>query len=112
MYYVFAIIGMEAWGGNIYEGNHSVPGQLYDDQSAYALDLLTGNPKLVGTDYADTGYYANNFNNIVSAFVLLFELMVVNNWQILAEGFIATSSKAARIYFIVFHLIVVVVFLK
>ena len=36
------------------------------------------------------------------AIVTLYELMVVNNWFIIMEGFVSTTSWVARIYFILF----------
>ena len=35
---------------------------------------------------ADGLYYLNNFDNIVSSYVVLFELMVVNNWHVTMQG--------------------------
>ena len=41
----------------------------------------------------------------ISVIVTLFELMVVNNWWIIMEGFhFAIGDKRARIFFILFHL--------
>jgi Ion transport protein len=60
VYYFWAILGME----------------LYWDL------LVPDNPGLVGTLYAESDYFANNFNSFLRSFVLLFELMVVNNWFI------------------------------
>jgi hypothetical protein len=35
--------------------------------------------------------------------------MVVNNWQLIMDGHVATTSKAARTYFFVYYLFVVLV---
>jgi hypothetical protein len=59
MFYFWVILGMEIWAGDIYEGN----------------------PVLVDTDFANDDYYTNSFNNFLFAYVTVFELMVVNNWQ-------------------------------
>ena len=50
-------------------------------QLFYGL-LTPGDPRLIGTDYDTLNYYCNNFDNFVNALVTLFELMVVNNWQV------------------------------
>ena len=34
--------------------------------------------------------------------VTVYELMVINNWHVIMEGFVSTTSWAARIYFILF----------
>ena len=45
----------------------------------------------------------------INVVVTLFELMVMNNWWIIMEGFhAAVGDKSARIFFIVFHVINVV----
>lgn len=54
--------------------------------------------RLQNSSYAQAGYAANNFNDLGSGFVTLFELLVVNNWFVIAEGFeLATGSKCAEI---------------
>ena len=58
-------------------------------------------------------YCKNNFNDIGSAFIVLFELLVVNQWHIITEGFVlASGSKAVRVYFILYHLISVILILN
>ena len=36
--------------------------------------------------------------------MLLFELTVVNNWHVLASGFVLVSSRYAYIFFVVFNI--------
>eukprot|EP00633_Aureoumbra_lagunensis_P000098 CAMPEP_0197304314 /NCGR_PEP_ID=MMETSP0890-20130614/52183_1 /TAXON_ID=44058 ORGANISM="Aureoumbra lagunensis, Strain CCMP1510" /NCGR_SAMPLE_ID=MMETSP0890 /ASSEMBLY_ACC=CAM_ASM_000533 /LENGTH=192 /DNA_ID=CAMNT_0042784307 /DNA_START=973 /DNA_END=1551 /DNA_ORIENTATION=+ len=51
-------------------------------------------------DYAASGYYANNFNDLAGAFVVIFEIMLGNDYNILADGFVkATESSWARFFF-------------
>merc|ERR1712241_254791 len=58
-------------------------------------------------------YCKNNFNDIGSAFIVLFELLVVNQWHVIAEGYVlAIGSKAVRVYFILYHLITVILILN
>ena len=63
-YYIWAIVGMLSYYGK----------------------LVPTNPKLKGTDYDTLNYYCNNFDNYPNALVTLFELMVVNNWQVCGES--------------------------
>lgn len=49
-------------------------------------------------------YYLNNFENVISSYVTLFELTVINNWYILMEGYAATVNEWSRIYFMCFYL--------
>ncbi|KAH7972504.1 hypothetical protein HPB52_012730 [Rhipicephalus sanguineus] len=103
VYYVYAVIGMELYRDKItfyggFNGTHSMETQLY-----------CGNAKLKHSTFYATGYCKNNFNNIFSSFVVLFELMVVNQWHNILSF---TSIKAARLYFLLFHLSCVVIVLN
>lgn len=52
---------------------------------------------------------AHAYPLLLNSYNTLFELMVVNNWQLIMEGHVATTSKAARTYFFVYFLFVVLV---
>ncbi|XP_054977630.1 two pore channel protein 2-like [Sorex araneus] len=99
VYYVFAIIGMEMFHGKVrFLGpNLTIPGAL-----------LCGNPALKDSEFARNGYCKNNFNDLATALVTLLELTVVNQWHILADGFARVTHQAARLYFIGFHVVVVI----
>lgn len=56
--YLFGMLGTALFGGVIYRSQ----------------------PLLDGTDFKAEDYFANNFNDLGSAFITLFELLVVNNW--------------------------------
>ncbi|OQR95878.1 Cullin-associated NEDD8-dissociated protein, partial [Thraustotheca clavata] len=62
--------------------------------------------------YTQNNYMANNFNDMASGMVLLFELLIVNNWFILADGFICVTSKYTRWFFITFHVTGVTILLN
>lgn len=72
VYYIFAMVGMEIFKGKVkfYEADSSDPAKAY-----------CGNPSLKGTPFAQLNYCKNNFNDVVSSFVLLVELTVVNQWH-------------------------------
>ena len=38
------------------------------------------------TAYGAAGYYANSFNDMGSAWVTCFELLIVNNWFVICDG--------------------------
>lgn len=71
VYYIFAMVGMELF-------KHKV--KFYEDisnpEKAYC-----GNSLLKGSTFAQLNYCKNNFNNVVSSFILLLELTVVNQWH-------------------------------
>ncbi|GFO10198.1 two pore calcium channel protein 1 [Plakobranchus ocellatus] len=74
-FYSFAIIGMELFSGLIsYYG--------YDAESqASAATAFCGNAKLNNSLFYSFHYCGNNFNNILKALMVMFELMVVNQWH-------------------------------
>ncbi|XP_051939895.1 two pore segment channel 3 isoform X2 [Hippocampus zosterae] len=99
VYYVFAVAGMELFKGRV---------KFYQDAGDPAA-ADCGNPLLRGSAFARLGYCKNNFNDVLSAFVLLVQLTVVNQWHVLSSGFAAVTHKAARIYFVLFHITVVII---
>ncbi|XP_076151868.1 two pore segment channel 3 isoform X2 [Alosa pseudoharengus] len=103
VYYIFAMVGMELFKGKV----RFLPPDSTDPQKEYCGNLL-----LKGTAFAKNNYCKNNFNNVVSSFILLLELTVVNQWHVLASGFTAVTHVAARIYFVVFHIVVVIIIIN
>merc|ERR1719265_1903277 len=82
--YIFAFFGMQLFGGVI----------TTDPNSPYAK-------RVEGTDYAGANYYPNNFNDMPSGMVTLFELIVVNNWFEIVDGFWAAVGPWAIAFFVV-----------
>ncbi|EQC40668.1 hypothetical protein SDRG_01746 [Saprolegnia diclina VS20] len=90
--YLFATLGQQLFGGLISPGRMGV--------------------ECPTSMYTQDGYMANNFNDMASGMVLLFELLIVNNWFVLADGFVCVTSKYARWYFVSFHLLGVTILLN
>ncbi|KAI1896962.1 hypothetical protein AGOR_G00100300 [Albula goreensis] len=101
VYYIFAMVGMELFKGRV---------KFFESGSTDPQHEFCGNPLLKGTDFAELNYCRNNFNDIISSFILLLELTVVNQWHdILYE----TSLGAhARIFFVLFHVVVVIIIIN
>lgn len=92
----FASIGCLVFGGKISPERHRIERRAPDFSSA-----------------ADVGYYANSMNDLGSAMVLLFELLVVNNWYVLVEGYVAAvDSKWARVFFVCWWIVGVLTLLN
>jgi hypothetical protein len=50
---------------------------------------------------------------LARGFVVLFDLLVVNQWHVMTEGFVlALGSRWVRLYFVAFHLTTVIVVLN
>nr|XP_046233001.1 two pore segment channel 3 isoform X2 [Scatophagus argus] len=103
VYYIFAMVGMELFKGKV---------KFYEEDSTDPEKKYCGNPLLKGTDFAQLNYCKNNFNNVVSSFVLLVELTVVNQWHVLSSGFATVTHVSARIFFVLFHIMVVIVIIN
>ncbi|XP_031153004.1 two pore segment channel 3 [Sander lucioperca] len=103
VYYIFAMVGMELFKGKV---------KFYAEDSSDPEKAFCGNPLLNGSDFAQLNYCKNNFNNVVSSFVLLLELTVVNQWHVLSSGFATVTHASARLFFIVFHIMVVIVIIN
>lgn len=103
VYYVFAMVGMELFKGRV---------RFFESGSEDPDAATCGNPLLKGTAFALHNYCKNNFNNVVASFVLLLELTVVNQWHVLSSGFSLTTHSAARLYFILFHVTVVIIIIN
>uniref|UniRef100_UPI0037E74FC8 two pore segment channel 3 isoform X2 n=1 Tax=Semicossyphus pulcher TaxID=241346 RepID=UPI0037E74FC8 len=102
VYYIFAMVGMELFKGKVkYFEDRNDPGREY-----------CGNLLLKGSTFAQLDYCKNNFNNVVSSFILLVELTVVNQWHVLSSGFTAVTHVSARIFFVLFHIVVVIVIIN
>lgn len=91
VFYVFSILGGFIFGGTV-------------DANL---------PQVLANDGVSTIYIYNNFNDFGSGIVTLFELMIVNNWQVIVEMFIdATGISAVRWFFIFFYFFSVTVALN
>uniref|UniRef100_A0A7N8X8S9 Two pore segment channel 3 n=1 Tax=Mastacembelus armatus TaxID=205130 RepID=A0A7N8X8S9_9TELE len=95
VYYIFAMVGMELFKEKV---------KFYDEDSNDPAKAYCGNPLLKGTTFAQLNYCKNNFNNVMSSFILLVELTVVNQ----CNGFATVTHVSARIFFVLFHILHVV----
>lgn len=93
--YIFSALGMQLFGGLINRD---------PTQPQAAL--------LANSSFGESDYYANNFNDMFSGFVLCFEILVLNNWTVLTGGFVAVTSKAARVFFVAFYVVGVLICLN
>ena len=99
VYYFFAILGMQLFADN-YKLEKISPSQctnhLLDDKKC--------------TEYQQLNYYANNFHDFGAALVVLWDIMVVNNWYVFLNGYLwMTGTAWAQLYFIAWWLVSVIV---
>ena len=74
---MYAIIGMEIFGGLV----QYYPPNANSSTDAFKAILCGGHQELNRTEFSELEYCKNNFNYVTRSFVVLFDLMVVNQWH-------------------------------
>ncbi|XP_038048853.1 two pore calcium channel protein 2-like [Patiria miniata] len=96
IYYVFAVLGMELFRGTIrIESTNSV-----------------NRTKAECGSYSQLEYWANNFDDFAAALVVLFDVMVVNNWHVFLKAYADATSKWSYLFFIAWYFVSVLVCLN
>ncbi|XP_052050273.1 two pore channel protein 2 [Apodemus sylvaticus] len=90
-YYVFAMIGISLFRGVIVPPGNS---SLDPDNSS----ALCGS-------FEQLGYWPNNFDDFAAALITLWNLMVVNNWQVILEAYKRYSGPWSMVYFVLWWLV-------
>uniref|UniRef100_A0A8U7MBN1 Two pore segment channel 2 n=1 Tax=Corvus moneduloides TaxID=1196302 RepID=A0A8U7MBN1_CORMO len=94
VFYAFAITGIMLFQGAVVPlGNTS------------AANTTNDNGTLQCGTYEQLEYWPNNFDDFAAAVVTLWDVMVVNNWQVFLDAFSRYSSPWAKIYFVAWWLI-------
>lgn len=96
IYYIFAILGMEVFRGK-------------SPQPPNSTDIVE--PPHCGT-YEQLDYYPNNFDDFASAIVVLWDIMIVNNWHVFLAAYSKTATRWSQIYFIAWYFTSVLVCLN
>ncbi|XP_044172529.1 two pore calcium channel protein 2-like isoform X1 [Acropora millepora] len=94
VYYVFAVLGMMLFA------NVTDPSDVGKQETR----LLN---KKCGT-FGQLQYYANNFDDFFAALVVLWDLMVVNNWHVFLKEYSTVFKWWAQLYFVAWYLISVI----
>ena len=98
--FFFAVLGNQLFGGVI---TRDRSGAVITREQADAL---------AASAFGQADYYANSFNDLLSGAVTLFELMVVNNWFIIVDGYSTVLGRPARLFFVLHYWLGVVVALN
>lgn len=94
--YGYAQVGVAFFGGRIF---------LLTDPDGVVLEASPS----VTTDFGSAGYYAINFNDFTSAMLFLFQLLIVNNWQIFMQALVEVTDEWAHIFCISWFILGVLV---
>lgn len=75
--------------------------------------MNNGNSNLEGTDLEESDYLLFNFNDYPNGMVTLFNLLVMNNWQVWMQSYKdLTGTSWTLVYFISYYLLTVLLLLN
>ncbi|KAG5848907.1 two pore channel protein 2-like [Anguilla rostrata] len=90
VYYIFAVLGI--W---LFEGAIPAPGN-----ASLITNSSTANFSMECGTYEQLGYWPNNFDDFASTLVLLYNIMVVNNWQVFIDAYSRYTTRWSMLYFV------------
>ncbi|KAM7087139.1 two pore channel protein 2 isoform 2-T3 [Molossus nigricans] len=91
VYYIFAIVGI-----TLFQGVIKVPGNG---------SLAPDNGSAPCGSYEQLEYWANNFDDFAAALVTLWNVMVVNNWQVFLDAYQRYAGPWSKVYFVLWWLV-------
>lgn len=97
-YYVFAMIGI-----NLFRGVIVPPGNS---------SLVPDNSSAPCGSFEQLGYWPNNFDDFAAALITLWDVMVVNNWQVILEAYKHYSGPWSMVYFVLWWLVSSVIWIN
>ncbi|XP_078109956.1 two pore channel protein 2 isoform X1 [Sander vitreus] len=92
VYYVFAVFGI--W---LFEGAIKPPPEMSVPSNS-SMGNITSSVEC-GT-YEQLGYWPNNFDDFAASLILLYDVMVVNNWQAFMDAYSRYTTEWSKIYFV------------
>lgn len=99
VYYVFAVFGI--W---LFEGTIKPPPEM-SELSNSTMENITSNFSMACGTYEQLEYWPNNFDDFGSSIILLYNVMVVNNWQAFMDAYSRYTTDWAKVYFVCWWLI-------
>ncbi|XP_042197410.1 two pore calcium channel protein 2 [Callorhinchus milii] len=97
-YYVFAIVGIILFKDKI------PPPPTRNSTNASLIESFFLENVTCGT-YEQMQYWPNNFDDFAAALVTLWDLMVVNNWQVFLDVFSRYTTPWSKLYFVFWWLV-------
>lgn len=102
VYYVFAIIGIDLFRGVLPNPRNT---------SSPANENSTNETAQCGT-FEQLEYWPNNFDDFAAALVTLWNVMVVNNWQVFLDAFSRYTNPWSKLYFVAWWLVSSVIWIN
>ncbi|CAI9167312.1 unnamed protein product [Rangifer tarandus platyrhynchus] len=91
IYYVFAIIGISLFRGVVVAPRNS--------------SLASDNGSAPCGSFEQLEYWPNNFDDFAAALVTLWDVMIVNNWQVFLDAFRRYAGPWSEVYFVLWWLV-------
>ncbi|XP_006802400.1 two pore calcium channel protein 2 [Neolamprologus brichardi] len=101
VYYVFAVFGIWLFEGAIKPPESSV-------LTNASMENITSNFSVACGTYEQLEYWPNNFDDFGAAVILLYDVMIVNNWQAFIDAYSRYTTEWSKIYFVCWWLISIV----
>ncbi|KAG7221793.1 hypothetical protein INR49_028867 [Caranx melampygus] len=95
VYYVFAVFGI--W---LFEGAIKPPPEMSVLSNTTSMQNITSNLTMECGTYEQLQYWPNNFDDFAAAIILLYDVMIVNNWQAFMDAYSRYTTGWAKIYFV------------
>ncbi|XP_063044687.1 two pore channel protein 2-like isoform X2 [Engraulis encrasicolus] len=105
VYYVYAVLGI--W---LFQGVISPP--THKSLSNSSMEIISANVSMECGTYEQLEYWPNNFDDFASSLILLYNIMVVNNWHVFTEAFARYTTEWSKVYFVSWWLISSVVWVN
>ncbi|XP_041692656.1 two pore calcium channel protein 2-like [Coregonus clupeaformis] len=99
VYYVFAVLGV--W---LFRGAIIAPATNLSTTVDPRIMKMTVNKTLQCGSYEQLGYWSNNFDDFASALVLLYNIMMMNNWNVFLDAYARYTTEWSKLYFIAWWL--------
>ncbi|XP_056464504.1 two pore channel protein 2 [Gadus chalcogrammus] len=94
VFYVFAVFGI--W---LFEGAIKPPTTMSIISNS-TIENITSNYTTTCGTYEQLEYWPNNFDDFAAAIILLYNVMVVNNWQAFMDAYSRYTTEWAKVYFV------------
>ncbi|XP_039983218.1 two pore calcium channel protein 2 isoform X2 [Xiphias gladius] len=89
VYYVFAVFGI--W---LFEGAIKPPPEM-SVLSNTSMENITFNFSMECGTYEQLGYWPNNFDDFAASIILLYDVMIVNNWQAFMDAYSRYTTETS-----------------
>ncbi|XP_035012309.1 two pore channel protein 2 isoform X4 [Hippoglossus stenolepis] len=94
VYYVFAVFGI--W---LFQGAIKPPPEM-SVISNTSMEKITSNFSMECGTYEQLEYWPNNFDDFAASIILLYNIMIVNNWQAFMDAYSRYTTEWAKVYFV------------